>query len=121
MEWELEWLNSHVVVRELPQHLHGIMDQVEWAFCSHFGVKSEDIKVSRCPPADFLITFTHQHHWEAVVAARGFPHNNLVFRIRPWQLVTLGDRHDLFFHVRLCMEGIPPHTWNESIAKHLVT
>ncbi|WVZ97904.1 LOW QUALITY PROTEIN: hypothetical protein U9M48_043406 [Paspalum notatum var. saurae] len=56
---------------------------------------------------DFLVTFTHNHHREAAVAARDFPHGNLDFRIRPWQLVALGDHHDLCFQ-------------NESIAKHSV-
>jgi hypothetical protein len=76
--------------------------------------------VARSPPGDFLVTFTHRHHREAAVAARDFLHSNLDFRIRPWQLVALGERHDLYFHVRLCLEGIPPHAWNENIAKRSV-
>jgi hypothetical protein len=91
-----------------------------WAFCSRFGVRTEDIMVARSPPGDFLVTFTHRHHREAAVAARDILHSNLDFRIRPWQLVALGERHDLYFHVRLCLEGIPPHAWNENIAKRSV-
>jgi hypothetical protein len=83
-------------------------------------VRTEDIKVARSPPGDFLVTFTHRHHREAVVATRDFLHNNLDFRIRPWQLVALEERRDLCFHGILCLEGIPPHAWNESIAKRLV-
>lgn len=88
------------------------MDQVEWAFCSHFGVKSEDIKVSRCPPADFLITFTHQHHWEPVVAARGFPHNNLVSASdhgswSPWEIaMTCSSMLDCAWKASLLTPGM---------------
>jgi hypothetical protein len=119
MERELEWLSSHVVVVWLGRDRPDISPE-RWAFCSRFGVRKEDIKVVRSPLGDFLVTFTHPHHREAAVTARDFLHNNLNFRIRPWQLVALGECCDLCFHVRLCLEGIPPHAWNESIAKRSV-
>ncbi|WVZ91565.1 hypothetical protein U9M48_037717 [Paspalum notatum var. saurae] len=121
MDRELERLSSHAVVVWLGRDRPDVsIDRVERAFCSRFSVRPEDVTVTRSPPADFLVTFTHRHHREAAVAARDFPHGNLDFRIRPWQLITLGDRHDLSYHVRLCLEGIPPHAWNESIAKRSV-
>jgi hypothetical protein len=95
-------------------------ERVMRAFCSRFGVRTEDIKVARSPLGDFLVSLTHRHHREAAVTARDFLHSDLDFRIRPWQLVALGERRDLCFHVRLCLEGIPPHAWNESIAKRSV-
>jgi hypothetical protein len=121
MERKLERLSSHAVVVWLGRDRPDISpERVMRAFCSRFGVRTEDIKVARSPPGDFLVTFTHRHHREAAVAARDFLHSNLDFRIRPWQLVALGERCDLCFHVRLCLEGIPPHAWNESIAKRSV-
>jgi hypothetical protein len=121
MERELERLSSHAVVVWLSCDRPDIsLDRVERAFCSRFRVRPVDITVSRSPPTDFLVTFAHRHHRDAAVAARDFPLGNLDFRIRPWQLITLGERHDLSFHVRLCLEGIPPHAWNESITKRAV-
>jgi hypothetical protein len=121
MERELEQLSSHAVVVWLGRDRPDIsQERVMRAFCSRFGVRTEDIKVAQSPPGDFLVTFTHRHHREAAVAARDFLHSNLDFRIRPWQLVALGERHDLYFHVRMCLEGIPPHAWNENITKRSV-
>jgi hypothetical protein len=95
-------------------------DRVERALCSRFGVRPEDITLSRSPSADFLVTFVHRHYRDVVVATRGFLHGNLDFRIRQWQLIALGDCHGLKFHVTLCLEGIPPQAWNECIAKRVV-
>ena len=39
---------------------------------------------------------------------------------RPWQRVTHGDICDLKYRVRLCLEGVPLHAWNESFAKRAV-
>jgi hypothetical protein len=121
MERELERLSSHAVVVWLGRDRPDISpERVMRAFCSRFGVRTEDIKVARSPLGDFLVSLTHRHHREAAVTARDFLHSDLDFRIRPWQLVALGERRDLCFHVRLCLEGIPPHAWNESIAKRSV-
>jgi hypothetical protein len=121
MERELVRLSSHAVVVWLDRDCPDIsLDRLERAFCSLFGVRPVDITVSRSPPADFLVTFTHRHHRDAAIAARDFSLGNLDFRNRLWQLITLGERHDLNFHVRLCLKGIPPHAWNESIAKRAV-
>lgn len=49
-----------------------------------------------------------------------FPYRNLDIRVRQWQLPTHGDINDLKHHVCLCLEGIPLHAWNESIAKRVV-
>ncbi|CAD6214399.1 unnamed protein product [Miscanthus lutarioriparius] len=49
-----------------------------------------------------------------------FPYRNLDIHTRPWQLVTHGDICDLKYRVRLCLEGIPLHTWNENIAKRAI-
>ncbi|KAJ1287526.1 hypothetical protein BS78_02G017000 [Paspalum vaginatum] len=79
-----------------------------------------DVSVVKSFPEDFLVTFTHRHHRDAAVACRDFPYGSLDIRIREWQPMTHGDPEDLKFHVRLCLEGIPLHAWNESIAKRTV-
>ena len=45
---------------------------------------------------------------------------NLDFRIWPWRIEAYGDHCELRHHVRLCLEGVPIHAWNESIAKRVV-
>jgi hypothetical protein len=38
----------------------------------------------------------------------------------PWRVLPYGDHCDLRHHVHICLEGIPLHAWNESIAKRVV-
>ena len=120
-DMERERLSTNAVVAWLGRGRPEISpDVVERAFCSQFAVRPEDITVSRHFPEDFFITFAHRHHRDAAVERRDFPYGNLDFRIRQWQLPTHGDNTDLKYHVRLCLEGIPLHAWNESIAKRVV-
>ncbi|KAG2619724.1 hypothetical protein PVAP13_3NG131801 [Panicum virgatum] len=121
MERELERLSTNAVVAWLGRDRPEVgTDVVARAFCSQFAVRPEDITVARHFPEDFFITFAHRHHRDAAVERRDFPYGNLDFRIRQWQLPTHGDNTDLKYHVRLCLEGIPLHAWNESIAKRVV-
>lgn len=120
-DMERERLSTNAVVAWLGRGRPEISpDVVERAFCSQFAVRPEDITTSRHFPEDFFITFAHRHHRDAAVERRDFPYGNLDFRIRQWQLPTHGDNTDLKYHVRLCLEGIPLHAWNESIAKRVV-
>jgi hypothetical protein len=93
---------------------------VRRAFCSRFRMREEDIKVVRHYPEDFLVTFEHQHHRDTAVAQRDFTYNNIDIRVRPWQLPVHGDHNVFGSHVRLCLEGIPLHAWNDGIAKRAV-
>ncbi|KAJ1263329.1 hypothetical protein BS78_09G175800 [Paspalum vaginatum] len=122
MELELERLSTHAVVAWLGGSRPDVgLDKVKKAFCHQFGVRPSDIEVARHHPADFLVTFTHQHHRDAAVDRRDFPFGNLDFRVRRWQLVTASKTTvDLKYHVRLCLKRIPLHAWNESIAKRAV-
>nr|CAB3463685.1 unnamed protein product [Digitaria exilis] len=121
MERELERLSLHAVVAWLGKGRPVVGSEViKRAFCSYFAVRQDDITVVRHYPEDYLIDFKHRHHRDAAVAQRDFPCGNLDIRIRPWQLLTHGDLIDLKFHVRLCLEGVPLHAWNESIAKRVV-
>lgn len=54
------------------------------------------------------------------MALQRLPVGNLHIRIKPWQVVPYGNHCDLRHHVRLYLEGIPAHAWNESIAKGAV-
>jgi hypothetical protein len=73
--------------------------------------------VVRHKPKDFLIVFEHPHHRDAALALGRLLAGNLAIRIKPWRILPYGDHRDFRHHVRICLEGIPVHAWNESIAK----
>lgn len=47
-------------------------------------------------------------------------HSDINICIKPWHILPYNDLVDLRYHIRICLEGIPAHTWNESIAKRAV-
>ena len=57
---------------------------------------------------------------DMAVALGQLPIRNLNVHIKPWCTLPYGDRSDLRYHVRFCLEGIPTHAWNKSIAKKAV-
>jgi hypothetical protein len=121
MEAELERLSTHAVVAWLGRDRPEVSaDRMKRAFCHQFCVRPDDISVARHHPADFVVTFSHQHHRETALERREFLSGNLDIRVRRWLPMTQADPVDLRYHVRLCLEGIPLHAWNESIDKRVV-
>lgn len=121
MEDELARLTSCVVVACLCNGRGDVEPAViKRGFCSRFGVLQSDVKVVRHRPEDFLIIFKYLHHRDAAVAMPRLPIGDLDVRIMPWRVLPHGEHCDLRYHVRFCLEGIPAHAWNESIAKRAV-
>jgi hypothetical protein len=121
MEVELDRLSACAVVACLGRDTDDVApERVKKAFCSRLGVRPEHVKVTRHHPEDFLVDFTYPHLRDAAVELQRLPVGNLNIRIKPWRALPYGDHCDLRHHVRLCLEGIPAHAWNESIAKRTV-
>ncbi|KAJ1256439.1 hypothetical protein BS78_K026300 [Paspalum vaginatum] len=121
MEEELERLSTHAVVVWLGRDRPDVdTDRVSRAFCYEFGVYPNDISMARHHPADFVVIFTRRHHRDAAVERRDFLYGDLDFHIRRWLPMIQGRKADLSYHVCLCLEGLPLHAWNESIAKRTV-
>lgn len=103
MEEELQRLTAYSVVACLCREKDDVGPTVvARALCARLGVLEEDIKVSCHRPEDFPITFVHQHHRSAALELGHF---------------GVG-RTDI--DIRICLEGIPAHAWNKSIAKRTV-
>jgi hypothetical protein len=119
MDRELDSLSTHAVVAWFG----GVRPETSLtrAFCSRFGVRANYIKVAEHYQRTSSSPFKHRHQRDAAVAQRDFKYGSIDFRVRQWQLPTHGDHDDFQYHVRLCLEGIPLHAWNENIAKRTVT
>ena len=95
-------------------------DHVKRAICSQMGVRDDDVKVARHKLEDFLIVFRHPHHRDAALDKRNLTVRSGHIKMLPWRTLPYGDYCDLKYHMRLCLEGIPLHVWNENIAKRAV-
>lgn len=121
MDEELERLSTCAVVASLFSDKDDVApEHIKKAVCSRLGVRPADVKVTRHRPEDFLLDFTFPRHREATLALKRLSMSNLDVRIKPWRVLPYGDNCELRHHVRLCLEGIPAHAWNESIAKRAV-
>jgi hypothetical protein len=121
MEQEFQRLSACAVVACLCRDRDEVRPEaIMRAFCTKLGVLEKDIKVSRHRPEDFLIIFEHQHHRDAAERLGRLPVGHVNIRILPWRILPYSDLTDLRYHVRICLEGIPVHAWNESIAKRAI-
>jgi hypothetical protein len=121
MDEELERLSSCAVVLWLCSDAVDVEPEtIDKALRVRFGVRSGDVKVTRHRPEDFLAIFKYPHHRDAAVDLGRLPLGSINIRIRPWRVHPYNDHCDMRHHVRLCLEGIPAHAWNESIAKRVV-
>lgn len=109
MEDELARMTSCAVVACICEGRNDVGPNViKRGFCSHFGVLQSDVKVVWHCPEDFLINFKYPQHRDAAVAMPRLPIGDHVVHIKPWRVLPHSDHCDLRYHVRLCLEGIPP-------------
>ncbi|EES07927.1 hypothetical protein SORBI_3005G024500 [Sorghum bicolor] len=121
MEEELQRLSRCAMVACLCRERDDVSpEEVKRMLCTKLGVLDRDIKVTRHRPEDFLIVFEHQHHRDAALDMRRPQVGSIGIRFLPWRILPYSDRIELRHHVRLCLEGIPAHAWNESIAKRTI-
>lgn len=121
MEGEATRLSTCAVVLCLCRgHDDPEPEEIERAIRRRFGVQRGDVKVSRHRPENYLAIFEHPHHRDAAVTLERLPVGDLDYRIWPWRIQAYGEHCEMRHRVRLCLEGIPVHAWNESIAKRVV-
>ncbi|XP_044405532.1 uncharacterized protein [Triticum aestivum] len=58
----------------------------------------------------------YQHNCADAVSRGEFLVGNSSLFVRAWRLEAHADNEDMMHHVRLCIEGIPVHGWNEYVA-----
>ncbi|XP_037484998.1 uncharacterized protein LOC119363729 [Triticum dicoccoides] len=90
------------------------------AFASTFGLRQGDVSVVRHYPEQYLVRFMYQHNCADAVNRGDFLVGNSRLYIRGWWLEAHADNEDMLYHVRLCIEGIPVHGWNNYIASFVI-
>ncbi|XP_044378665.1 uncharacterized protein [Triticum aestivum] len=62
----------------------------------------------------------HQHHCAEALSRGDLPGAGYRIYVREWRLEAHADNEDQLHHVRLCLEGVPLHGWNNYIATFLI-
>ncbi|XP_037473961.1 uncharacterized protein LOC119350019 [Triticum dicoccoides] len=62
----------------------------------------------------------YQHNCADAVNRGDFLVGNSSLFVRAWRLEAHADNEDMMYHVRLCIEGIPVHAWNEYVTSFII-
>jgi hypothetical protein len=75
-----------------------------------------DCYIYRSYTEPFIAIFPDTHNRDVVFAAARVVDAPIVLGFHTWKLDRFGDRMNLPYHVRLCIEGIPQHAWLREVA-----
>ncbi|KAI4997619.1 hypothetical protein ZWY2020_052961 [Hordeum vulgare] len=84
------------------------------------GALKADVDVVKHYPEQFFVRFMHQHHCALAVSREHLLGAGHTIFVREWRLEAHADNEDQLHHVRLSLEGVPLHAWNNYIATFLI-
>ncbi|CAO2152345.1 unnamed protein product [Urochloa humidicola] len=93
---------------------------LEDAIVDEFRLRQGDVTVTRHRPEAFLIRFQHRRHCEEVNAKGRFTYCGAEVCICPWRSLAGALGANLFYRVRLVLDGVPRHAWQPDIVERLI-
>lgn len=90
--------------------------QVHDELCSEFSLSPHSFSVRRFFPEDFLVTFQSDEIFDRVARRRSIPLGQFRLLVAPWSRQLHAREGSMLFRVRLHLEGIPGHAWDEATA-----
>lgn len=121
MEKRGDLLSEHgVLVTE-----HGALgvaskEELKDVIVHHFGVRRHEFQVFRGCPEPFLLLFSEQSHRDIVFAKGGIVEGPYEFRFHLWDGDLHGSKLLIPYHIKLSLEGIPYHAWNQDTANKIL-
>ncbi|KAI5022342.1 hypothetical protein ZWY2020_059072 [Hordeum vulgare] len=91
-------------------------NEVVVAFATTFGCRKEDVSVIRHLSEQFFVRFMYEHNCVHAVNRGDILVPNSKLFVRAWILEAHDDNEDMMHHIRLRIEGIFVHGWNEHVA-----
>jgi hypothetical protein len=117
MENNKELLTHHaLVVREDSPLGVRSTEELKDIIVHHFGIRKHEFYAYRSFPAPFIVIFAKRHAWDIVFAARRVIDGAVELCFNAWDLDAFGDRSNIPYHIKLSIEGLPHHAWNQTIA-----
>ncbi|KAL5223499.1 hypothetical protein ABZP36_010138 [Zizania latifolia] len=101
---------------------HEKVDSARFAedFKRFFNVHLMDIQVTKFHPKDFLVTLANPAIRDAAVDAGHIAVNGRVYAFRSWDVKLHANSAALPYHVRLCLEGLPMHAWDDHTVAQVI-
>ncbi|XP_035822213.1 uncharacterized protein [Zea mays] len=93
---------------------------VEEALSERLGIRDRRFQVLKHFPEQYLIIFSSSHDQQLVLHRSRINHRGRVFTFEAWNEQRYGSVTRWGFHLRLRLEGIPVHAWNEKVAALII-
>jgi hypothetical protein len=82
----------------------------------HFGVRKHEMYVYHSNPHPFIVIFSEKWARGVVFAAGRLIDGPVELCFSAWELDEFGEHVVIPYHVRLSIEGLPQHAWNQEYA-----
>jgi hypothetical protein len=102
----------------LPPHA-GARD-IECLITEELNLQLGDLAVTLHQHEPYLIRFVHQHHAAAAEIRGRFHGRGIDICVWRWRSLTHALGLRIFYRVRLCLDGIPPHVWTLDIVQRVI-
>ncbi|CAO2043195.1 unnamed protein product [Urochloa humidicola] len=79
-----------------------------------------DVSVTVHQPEPYLIRFERSDHCAAAKDRGRFQGHVIDICLHPWRSLTHAMGMRIFYRVRLCLDGIPPHAWTPEIVERII-
>jgi hypothetical protein len=95
-------------------------DEVKYIIDHHFGDRKHEFFIYQNFPEPFIAIFAESRARDIVFATGRAIDGPIELGFHAWELDRLGNRENIPFHVRLCIEGIPQHAWTKEVAEKVL-
>lgn len=90
------------------------------ALAERLGIRDRRFQVLKHFPEQYLIIFSSSQDQQAVLHRNRINHCGRVFTFEEWNEQRYGTVTRWGFHLRLRLEGIPVHAWDEGVAAQII-
>ncbi|KAM0879529.1 hypothetical protein ACQ4PT_034176 [Festuca glaucescens] len=114
-------LSTNAVVAWIDSLVEGVsISSVQHSIAQACNALNGDVTVVKHHPEQFLVTFTHMHHAIDAIGRGSLPVGRYNLQLRQWRLEAHADHVDMNFHVRVGLENVPLHAWNEHTVSRII-
>jgi hypothetical protein len=121
MERRRQHLSEHAVVitDEGPLAVQS-REEVKDLIQLHLGIRKHEFMILRSNPEPYVAIFHDPRARDVAFTAARLVEGPFELRFHAWDIDRFGERENIPYHVRLCLEGIPHHAWFTEVAAKIL-
>jgi len=94
--------------------------EVEAAIRDEFRLRQGEVVVTRHHPQAFLIKFHHRHHCSRALQQGFAKRHGIDIHFVKWRSLANCLGVSLLFRVKLCLDGVPRHAWDDGVVERII-